>query len=85
MKEHLSQAQAELETLNRTQQELSQGRTKLDDMLRRLEQEQVDLDKSITLLRDKEQEIEKAIAQLSEQEPIDVDEAVTTTAPLYKQ
>jgi ESCRT-I complex subunit TSG101 len=46
---------------------------------------QVELDKSITILKDKEQELEKAIERLSEQQPIDVDEAVTTTAPLYKQ
>jgi hypothetical protein len=46
---------------------------------------QVELDKNITILKDKEQELEKAIERMSEQQPIDVDEAVTTTAPLYKQ
>jgi ribosomal protein L33 len=43
------------------------------------------LDKNISILRDKEQELEKEIDRLSDQQPIDVDEAVTTTAPLYKQ
>lgn len=43
------------------------------------------MDKNITILKDKEQELEKAIERMSEQQPIDVDEAVTTTAPLYKQ
>lgn len=46
---------------------------------------QVELDKNISVLKDKEQELEKEIERLSDQQPIDVDEAVTTTAPLYKQ
>lgn len=46
---------------------------------------QVELDKNISILKDKEQELEKEIERLSDQQPIDVDEAVTTTAPLYKQ
>lgn len=37
------------------------------------------------MLREKEQELDKALSRLDEQEPLDVDEAVTTTAPLYKQ
>lgn len=85
LREQFSQMQAEIETLTRTQQELTQGKNKLDDIITRLEKEQVELDKNITVLEDKEQELEKAIARLSEQEAIDVDEAVTTTAPLYKQ
>ncbi|XP_063240573.1 tumor susceptibility gene 101 protein [Bacillus rossius redtenbacheri] len=85
MAEQLSQAQAELETLRRTQRELAQGRDRLDDILGRMEKEQLELDKNISILKDKEQELEKSIARLSEQEPIDVDEAVTTTTPLYKQ
>ncbi|KDR21984.1 Tumor susceptibility gene 101 protein, partial [Zootermopsis nevadensis] len=83
--EQFFQAQAELETLSRTQQELTQGKNKLEDILARLEKEQVELDKNITILKDKEQELDKAIELMSEQQPIDVDEAVTTTAPLYKQ
>jgi len=46
---------------------------------------QVELDKNISILKDKEQELEKEIERLSDQQPIDVDEAVATTAPLYKQ
>ncbi len=36
------------------------------------------------MLKDKEEELSKATERLSDQE-VDVDEAVTTTAPLYKQ
>jgi ESCRT-I complex subunit TSG101 len=118
MKEQFQQNQAELETLQRTQDELKQGKMKLNTILSRLEKEQVsgvvlfgplgcekfkiwrpkqekscsvvvnlqsDLDKNITLLKDKEQELDKAIERLSSEEEIDVDDAVTTTAPLYKQ
>lgn len=46
---------------------------------------QKDLDKNITLLKDKEQELNTAIEKIGSQESIDVDDAVTTTAPLYKQ
>lgn len=37
------------------------------------------------MLKDKEAELSKATERLSDQDPVDVDEAVTTTAPLYKQ
>ncbi|KAK4877244.1 hypothetical protein RN001_009750 [Aquatica leii] len=85
MKEHFQQSQAELETLRRTHEELKQGKAKLDAILSRLEKEENDLNKNITLLQDKEQELDKAIERLSNQESIDVDDAVITTAPLYKQ
>ncbi|KAK5642806.1 hypothetical protein RI129_008973 [Pyrocoelia pectoralis] len=85
MKEQFQQSQAELDTLRRTQDELKQGKAKLDAILARLEKEENDLNKNITILQDKEQELEKAIERLSNQEAIDVDDAVITTAPLYKQ
>lgn len=85
MKEQFMQNQAELQTLKRTQDELKQGKTKLDVMLNRLEKEQKDLDKNVTVLKDKEQELNTAIEKIGNQESIDVDDAVTTTAPLYKQ
>ncbi|XP_022915762.1 tumor susceptibility gene 101 protein [Onthophagus taurus] len=85
MKEEFQQNQAELDTLKRTQDELKQGSLKLQVVLERLEKEKSDLDKNITVLKDKEQELDKAIERLSNQESMDVDDAVITTAPLYKQ
>lgn len=46
---------------------------------------QNELDKNITILQDKEQELDKSIAKLANEEGIDVDNAVTTTAPLFRQ
>ncbi|XP_065171759.1 tumor susceptibility gene 101 protein-like [Atheta coriaria] len=85
MKEQYQQNRAELDTLKKTQYELKQGKAKLDSILEQLAKEKSDLDKNILVLKDKEQELEKAIERLSNQEAIDVDDAVTTTAPLYKQ
>jgi len=49
LREQFSQIQAELETLRRTEQELSQGKDKLDDILARLEREQVRYNRTIIL------------------------------------
>ncbi|KAJ2948366.1 hypothetical protein O0L34_g7603 [Tuta absoluta] len=85
LKEQSQQSQAELETLRRTQQELREGKSRLEDILARLQRERSDLDKNVTILQEKEKELETAVERLSEQEGIDVDEAVVTTAPLYSQ
>lgn len=85
LKEQFSQLLAELETLRRTQQELTTGATHLNDLFDRLKREKAELEKNITILQDKEAELEKEIAKLSDNQSIDVDEAVTTIATLYKQ
>lgn len=43
------------------------------------------MDKNVALLQEKEKELEAAVEKLAEQEGVDVDEAVVTTAPLYSQ
>ncbi|KAH8270459.1 hypothetical protein KR018_010242 [Drosophila ironensis] len=85
IQEKVNQYQAEIETLNRTKQELVEGSAKIDAIVSRLEREQVDLQKNIAVLKDKEQELEKSLETLESAEAIDPDEAVTTTAPLYRQ
>ncbi|CAH0590079.1 unnamed protein product [Chrysodeixis includens] len=85
LKEQSQQSQAELETLRRTQKELCEGKSRLEDILSRLQRERADLDKNVTILQEKEKELHTAIDRLQEQEGIDVDEAVVTTAPLYSQ
>jgi len=43
------------------------------------------LKKNISVLQDKEQELQKALDSLEKLNGIDVDEAVITTATLYRQ
>ncbi|XP_023164137.1 tumor susceptibility gene 101 protein [Drosophila hydei] len=85
IQEKVNQYQAEIETLNRTKQELVEGSVKIDAIVARLEREEIDLQKNITVLRDKEEELKKSLENLENAEAIDPDEAVTTTAPLYRQ
>lgn len=85
LREQSSQLQAELETLRRTQQELNQGSTRLNDLLTKLAKEKNELEKNIIILQDKESELEQEIAKSSDNQSIDVDKAVTTIYPLYKQ
>lgn len=85
IQEKVNQYHAEIETLNRTKQELVEGSAKIDSIISRLEREQVDLQKNIAVLKDKEEELEKSLETLESAEAIDPDEAVTTTAPLYRQ
>ena len=85
LREQFSQLQAELETLHRTQQELTNGSVRLTDLFNKLNKEKAELEKNINILEDKESELEKEISKLSENQEIDVDEAVTPIAPLYKQ
>ncbi|KAG6454837.1 hypothetical protein O3G_MSEX008880 [Manduca sexta] len=85
LKEQSQQSQAELETLRRTQQELREGKSRLEDILTRLQREKTELDKNVTILQEKEKELQAAVERLAEQESVDVDEAVVTTAPLYSQ
>lgn len=41
IQEHVNQCQAEIDTLNRTKQELTEGRSKIDSIISRLEREEV--------------------------------------------
>ncbi|KAJ6641900.1 Tumor susceptibility gene 101 protein [Pseudolycoriella hygida] len=83
--ERVNQCQAEIETLNRTKMELSQGRAKIQMNISKLEQEESELKANITVLQDKQESLEKSLESIDQSNGIDVDEAVTTTAPLYKQ
>jgi ESCRT-I complex subunit TSG101 len=85
IQEKVNQYQAEIQTLKRTKQELQEGENKLAEILRRLEHDETELKKNIQLLQDKDVELTKSLEQLEQNDEIDVDEAVTTTAPLYKQ
>ncbi|VVC43908.1 Hypothetical protein CINCED_3A005256 [Cinara cedri] len=83
--EQMAQNKAELDILQQSQRELSLGKNKLDSILTSLNKEKAELEQNILVLKDKELELEMAISKLSKEDKIDIDEAVTTTAPLYKQ
>lgn len=86
LREMYSGAQAEVSVLRQQQTDLTQGKTKLEGLVNKLQQEQSELDKSVRLLGERESEMKTVLSRLSDAtEPLDVDEAVTTTAPLYKQ
>jgi ESCRT-I complex subunit TSG101 len=85
IEEKVNQYQAEIQTLNRTKQELQEGQSKLNEIIKKLERDETELKKNIQMLNDKDGELKKSLEQLEQNEDIDVDEAVTTTAPLYKQ
>lgn len=85
IQEKVNQCQAEIQTLKRTKQELMEGQSKLGDIMKKLERDEIELKKNIQVLRDKDAELAKSLDALEQNDQIDVDEAVTTTAPLYKQ
>lgn len=85
IQERVNQYQAEMDTLNRTTHELKEGRNKINEITSKLEREENDLKANIAILQDKEKSLEKSLETLEKVDEIDVDEAVTTTAPLYRQ
>lgn len=85
IQEKVNQYQAEIQTLKRTKQELVEGQNKLTEIMNKLERDEAELKKNIQLLQDKDAELTKSLEQLEQNDEIDVDEAVQTTAPLYKQ
>ena len=43
------------------------------------------IESNIVLLRTKDQEVNEALQRMEQNEKVDVDEAVVTTTPLYRQ
>uniref|UniRef100_A0A8D0GXY8 Tumor susceptibility 101 n=1 Tax=Sphenodon punctatus TaxID=8508 RepID=A0A8D0GXY8_SPHPU len=86
MKEEMDRAQAELNALKRTEEDLKKGHQKLEEMVTRLDQEVAEVDKNIELLKKKDEELSSALEKMeSQSENNDIDEVIVPTAPLYKQ
>ncbi|XP_051884777.1 tumor susceptibility 101a [Pristis pectinata] len=86
MKEEMDRAQAELDALKRTEEDLKKGHQKLEMMVSQLDQEMSDVDKNIEALKKKDEELSVALEKMeSQSENNDIDEVVVPTAPLYKQ
>ncbi|XP_014677867.1 PREDICTED: tumor susceptibility gene 101 protein-like [Priapulus caudatus] len=85
LKEVFAQAQAEMDALKKTQEDLNKGKDRLEQIINSLEEEQVKVDQNVVLLKEKSEELKKLLGKMEEQEQVDIDDAVVTTAPLYKQ
>ncbi|XP_041351921.1 tumor susceptibility gene 101 protein-like isoform X2 [Gigantopelta aegis] len=85
LKETFAQAQAEMDVLRKTQSELVAGKEKLERMISDLEREKTDVEENIKTLREKDNEVKEAVTKLENSGPLDIDEAVVTTTPLYRQ
>lgn len=83
--EKVNQCQAEIDTLNRTKQELEEGNSKIDNIVGKLQREERELIKNIAILKSKEEDLNKSLETFEKMDGVEVDEAVVTTAPLYKQ
>lgn len=81
----MSQCQAEVDTLQRIRRELLDGQQKIAERIQKMEREQTDMQANIAVLQDKQTALDKSLADMDKLNDFDVDEAVTTTAPLYKQ
>lgn len=79
------QAQAEMNVLHKTQADLVKGKEKLEVMVKELENEKVEIENNIKLLQDKDQEVKEVLQKLDNQDKLDIDDAVVTTTPLYRQ
>uniref|UniRef100_A0A8W8JL61 Tumor susceptibility gene 101 protein n=1 Tax=Magallana gigas TaxID=29159 RepID=A0A8W8JL61_MAGGI len=85
LREMFEQAQAEMNVLHKTQADLVKGKEKLEVMVKELENEKVEIENNIKLLQDKDQEVKEVLQKLDNQDKLDIDEAVVTTTPLYRQ
>ncbi|KAL4622688.1 tumor susceptibility gene 101 protein [Arapaima gigas] len=86
MKEEMDRAQAELDALKRTEEDLKKGHQKLEEMISRLDQEVMEVDRNIELLKRKDEELSTALEKMeSQSENNDIDDVIVPTAPLYKQ
>lgn len=45
----------------------------------------MEIENNIKLLQDKDQEVKEVLQKLDNQDKLDIDEAVVTTTPLYRQ
>ncbi|XP_062405042.1 tumor susceptibility gene 101 protein-like isoform X2 [Sardina pilchardus] len=86
MKEEMDRAQAELDALKKTEEDLKRGHQRLEDMIGRIGQEMTDVDRNIELLKQKDEDMKAALEKMDNQsERGDIDDVIIPTAPLYKQ
>eukprot|EP00092_Neocalanus_flemingeri_P098631 GFUD01125777.1.p1 GENE.GFUD01125777.1~~GFUD01125777.1.p1 ORF type:complete len:401 (-),score=116.62 GFUD01125777.1:163-1365(-) len=85
LREDVSAKHAETESLKQVGEELSGGQCRLSQMISKLKLETDELDTNIKILTEKEVEMSAIRNKLADNGEVDCDEAVTATAPVYKQ
>lgn len=86
LRDKYGDAQAEVAVLRQQKADLERGRDKLNTMVSKLNTEQSEVQKSVRVLREREGELRLLVEQTeATKHELDIDEAVTTTAPLYRQ
>ncbi|XP_076143002.1 tumor susceptibility gene 101 protein-like [Alosa pseudoharengus] len=86
MKEEMDRAQAELDALKKTEEDLKRGHQRLEDMISRIGQEMTDVDRNIDILKQKDDDMKAVLEKMDNQsERGDIDDVIVPTAPLYRQ
>ncbi|KJE95865.1 hypothetical protein CAOG_06268 [Capsaspora owczarzaki ATCC 30864] len=85
LRNKLSDAEERIQLLQQENRELISGRDQVNRMLANMEEEQVKLEENCVRLDAAMDEIKRNMARLASAGDIPVDQAVTTSTPLYKQ
>jgi len=85
LREQVEEKRAEMDVLRRTAEELTQGQNKLKGMVAKIRSEEEELDKETNILEQKKVELEEIVERCDDSEPLDPDDAVHPSCPLYKQ
>ncbi|KAF6016472.1 TSG101 [Bugula neritina] len=74
-----------MDVLRKTQQDLNDGQAKLDKMAATIDTESEECEKAISLLTSKLPELKEEMEKRSNEEELPIEDAIETTAPIYKQ
>lgn len=85
MKEVLQVYQNEMDALTATKNRLKDGQSRLEQMLDQLQEDQNKVEANTRELKQKNEEIKESLQKMEGRDELEPDEAVTPTAPLYKQ
>lgn len=64
---------------------MTEGQTKIKEIVYKLELEEAELRKNLVTLKEKDEELDKCLETIEKAGDINIDDAVFTTTPLYRQ
>uniref|UniRef100_A0A915IS90 Tumor susceptibility gene 101 protein n=1 Tax=Romanomermis culicivorax TaxID=13658 RepID=A0A915IS90_ROMCU len=85
LRENIGTAHAELQCIKKTREDLNAGEQRIKAMLAKMQQEEDDLQNSIIVYQQATEDISKLLSLASESEELGIDDALDTTAPIYRQ